>query len=251
MGDHEELEVRVFRAPPKEFTAARDLLAAALKSDGRADRAKEVKAWKRPTVPVWLWNRLALDGDQSAEQAVAVAARLAKAIAGDGAAKATHAIAELRAAGSAVLVRARQIAEQVGVGFSTAQERELGELVQALPWSEDARALARRGRLHEMPPRVDPLEAMRALASGAVPMSAPEPEARNDRSVQLRKQLDAEAEAAAAALAEAEAALAVADRALDLARAGLMRAQTARDEAQHTAAEARERRDAAEAARRS
>jgi hypothetical protein len=252
MGDHKELEERVFRAPPKEFTAARDALVAALKSDGRAAEAKEVKAWKRPVVPVWLWNRLALDGEESAEQAVSVAGKLAKAIAGDGAAKATHAIAELRAAGTQVVVRARQLAEQAGIGFSTAQERELNELVQALPWSEEARTLAKRGRLHEMPPRVDPFEAMRALASGAVPMmTQPPPEADDQRPAQLRRQLDAEAEAARTALAEAEAALAVAERALEIARASHARAQDAHAAAQRNVDEARERRDAAEAARQS
>ncbi len=239
-----ERENAVFRATPREFTAERDALVAELKAAGRADDAKAVKAWRRPIVPVWLWNRLVLDGEKSAREAVKVAAGLAEAIAARGA-ELTEAIAALRAASAAVVSRARELAAEAEVGFSPAQERELAELVQALPWSESVRHEAARGRLHEMPPPVDPLDAMRALATGKLRPPAPPAPAKSDA---VRAQLSAEAQATRQALAEAEAALAGAQKVVERAQSGLAQAQRSFEDAQRAVDEARERRDAAEAA---
>src|SRR5262245_29474791 len=107
-----DLEDAVFRAPPREFTAARDALSAALKGAGRSDEAKAVKLWRRPTVQVWLWNRLVLDGEPSAREAARLASELAAAMARRGAdgGELRRAIAALRDAGARLLVRARETA---------------------------------------------------------------------------------------------------------------------------------------------
>jgi hypothetical protein len=259
MGDREDLEDAVFRVTPKEFTAARDALAAALKAAGKKDDAKAVKAWRRPPLPVWLWNRLILDGAESARTAVQAAAEVADAMAKS--APVARAVAALRAAGAQVVGEARTLAKQSGVGFSTAQERELTELVQALPWNDEVRDAAARGRLHDMPPAVDPLEAMRVLAGA--PPAPPEPvePAREADEAPLR-QLKAEAEAARAALDSAESAHARAVSDAEKARAAVARVEKMLDETRARAedaereageqaravAEARERCEAAQAA---
>jgi hypothetical protein len=244
----------VFRVPPKEFTAARDALAAALKAAGKKDEAKVVKAWRRPPLPVWLWNRAILDGEEAALGAVAAAGQVAEAMAAER--PVAQAVAALRSAAARLVTRAREIAEEVGVGFSTAQERELTELVQALPWSAEVRDTAARGRLHDPPPAVDPLEAMRVLAGAPPPPPAPV------EKVDGKAQLRAEADAAGAALEAAEAAHARAAQAAEKARAAVARVERMLDEARVAAeaaareesdcvravAEARERSEAAQAA---
>jgi hypothetical protein len=218
-----ELEDAVFRAPPREFTAARDALVVWLRQAGRPDEAKAVKAWRRPTVPVWLWNRMALDGEACARAAVEAADALAAGIAKK--ADLSQASATLRGAATQVVVRARALAVEVRIGFSPAQERELADLVQALPWHEGAREEARHGRLHVAPPPVDPLVAMSALASSPRPVKpAPPP--------------DEADQAARAELAGAEAELARAQRLAENARASLERAEKQLEDSRRTAEEA-------------
>lgn len=168
--DLERLENELYRAPPKDFVAARDALVAAYKTAGKATEAKAAKALRRPMVPVWLWNRLILDEDADALAAVDIAGGLAHALARG--AEGKHDLAEhttgLRAAANAVVRNGRKLASASDVGFSNAQERELTDLVLALPWREAIRDVAARGRLSDLPEAVDPLEAMRALAAGEV-----------------------------------------------------------------------------------
>jgi hypothetical protein len=244
------LEDAVFRAPPRGFTAARDALAAALKAGGQAAEAKAVKAWRRPTVPVWLWNRLRLDGEASSGEAIAAASALAEAM-GQGGAELSAGIAALRRAAGAVIERARAVARDESVGLSPAQERELGELVQALPWREEAREAAARGRLQQAPAPVDPLEAMRVLAAHPAsratpaPVEAPAHVETPASSAAQRARLLREAEAAAEALAAATSTHARARRALDEARTRLSRAEAQLADARRAAAEAAQAEDAA------
>jgi hypothetical protein len=231
------LEDEVFRAPPKQFTAARDALVASLKAAGRAADAKSAKAWRRPPVPVWLWNRLILDGEESARDIIEVSGILAGAIAGGEKTELGEHVADLRQAGAALVAAARRLAAEAGVGLSTAQERELTELVQALPWSDSAREAAARGRLHEPPPPVDPLEAMRLLA-GAPPLpKTPEPEMASPEETALAEAQAALAEAESA-LEEAQAARAEAEEARQQAQAGVARAEKVLAEAEARAEKA-------------
>jgi hypothetical protein len=215
-----ELEEAVFRAPPKRFTAARDALAAALKQSGKKDEARTVKAWRRPPLAVWLLNRLVLDGAGSATEVLRAADALARDLAG-GKPGGQH-IAGLRAAGAKLAADAAKLAAKNEVGFSSAQERELIELVQALPWREQAREEAARGRLLEMPPPVDPLEAMR-LGAGAPPLPPTPP--KEDETQTSRAEAEAALAEAQAALAEAQAALAEAQSALAAAEEALAEAE--------------------------
>jgi hypothetical protein len=233
--DLNRLEDEIFRRPPKQFTAARDALVAALKAAGRNDDAKAAKAWRRPTVPVWLWNRLILDGEDSARQALDAAVALGEGIEA-GRRDLGAEIASLREAASPLLARARQLAADLRVGL--AQERELVELVQALPWSQSAREAAARGRLLEAPPPVDPLEVMR-IAGGAPRTQKVEPA--------KAEAAKAQAALAKAALAKAEAALAERQAALAERQAARATARRAVERAEKALAEAQERAQAADA----
>lgn len=58
-------EVRgLFRQPPESFVAARDVLVKRLRTEGREDEARAVKALRKPTVPAWALDQLA-DRDPS------------------------------------------------------------------------------------------------------------------------------------------------------------------------------------------
>jgi hypothetical protein len=223
-------EDEVFRAPPKEFTSARDAYAKKLKDEGKKDEAKAVKGWRRPPLPVWLWNRLILDGDEHAKKIVQVAGAIAKAI--EGKQSTANEVAELRSEGTELLKRARNLAAEVGAGFSIAQERELIELVQALPWSEAARETAAKGRLHDAPPPIDPLEAMR-LAAGAPPL--PQAEEKDEPEIDPRE------------LKKAEHAVNNAQSELDVARASLEEARVEVSRAESRVSTAEDRLAAAEA----
>lgn len=69
-------ERELYALPPEEFTAARDRAAKA--AAGR-DRAKELKALRRPTVSAWLVNLLAAQDSALLEQLIALGPRLAQA----------------------------------------------------------------------------------------------------------------------------------------------------------------------------
>src|SRR5688572_19685322 len=101
--DLAQLEEAMFRAPPRGFTDARDALVAALKAQ-KGDW-KGVKAYKRPSVVVWLWNRLARDQLPAALAVLDAAALLSSAIA-DGKAPADE-VGLLRAAAQDVVAAAR------------------------------------------------------------------------------------------------------------------------------------------------
>ena len=48
----------LFKLPPREFTPARNALAARLKKAGQQDEASDVKALPKPSVPAWVVNHL-------------------------------------------------------------------------------------------------------------------------------------------------------------------------------------------------
>jgi hypothetical protein len=48
----------LYQLPLDQFTSARDELAKRLRTDGQAEQAEQVKALRKPTVAVWLVNRL-------------------------------------------------------------------------------------------------------------------------------------------------------------------------------------------------
>lgn len=69
----------LFRLPLSEFTAARNALAARLKSAGRAIDAERVKSLVKPPATAWAVNQLYWQNPQALDQLAAVAERVRKA----------------------------------------------------------------------------------------------------------------------------------------------------------------------------
>ena len=70
---------RLYALPLEEFTAARDALAARLRSAGDAQEASQVKALRKPTTPAWAVNQLARRQRELIEQLIAGSERMRRA----------------------------------------------------------------------------------------------------------------------------------------------------------------------------
>ena len=78
MGLEEELD-RLYALPLNEFTAARDEIAKQLRDEGERELADQVKGLRKPSVAVWLVNRLARERQVDVKRLVKAGEALAKA----------------------------------------------------------------------------------------------------------------------------------------------------------------------------
>jgi hypothetical protein len=62
--------------PPRDFSRAREAMAARLAKSGQSGAASAVRKVKRPTVPVWIVNRLAREEAPTVEQLIKTADRM-------------------------------------------------------------------------------------------------------------------------------------------------------------------------------
>lgn len=191
----------LYDVDPSTFVTARDALAKALKAEGDAVAAKEVKALRRPTVAAAALNRIARDHPDEIDDLLEAGRALAGARG-----------AALREAG-----RARRDAVQRLARRAPAAQRDAvaATLEAALVDAELATDL-RAGRLtHEAePPATFGFGAMPDTGADATPEPEPEPEVDVEA-------LHREAAEAEAAVELAEAAARAARRALDDAEARL------------------------------
>jgi hypothetical protein len=206
----EELD-RLYGLPLNEFTAERDELAKRLRAEGERDLADEVKALRKPTVPVWIVNKLAREREIDVKRLLKAGQALGKAQAS------AKGFAEARRDEQEALGRLASAARESGIGAQAA-DRAI-QTLRAASLTEEGRDLLRRGRLTE---ELEPL-GFEALAGMPIPRpsSKPKPKTRPRRDPRLEKarqrvkKLKAEAEraereatAAAERLAKAEAELA-------------------------------------------
>lgn len=165
---------RLFELRPEEFVAARNDLATRVKEEGNRERAEEIKGLRKPTLAVWLVNRLARERELDVQ-------RLAKAgealMHGKGGAKDARE-EEQRTLGRLVQA-AQDIAgkEKLAAG---AVDRAI-QTLRAAALLDEKRDLLRRARVTE---ELEPpgLEALAALASSA-------PSARPARKSDWRREL--------------------------------------------------------------
>ena len=78
MASDDEVD-RLYALPLEEFTAARNNLAAALKKEGKAEEADEVKNLRKPSISAWAVNQLARKERMQVRSLVTSADRLRKA----------------------------------------------------------------------------------------------------------------------------------------------------------------------------
>jgi hypothetical protein len=74
--DLQEVIDDLYARTPEEFTAARDELAKELKADGDAERAKAVRALRKPVRSAWAINRLVREDRDAVQELIAAGERL-------------------------------------------------------------------------------------------------------------------------------------------------------------------------------
>jgi hypothetical protein len=164
---------RLYELPLGEFTSARDEAVKRLRAAGRRDLADAVKQLRKPTVPVWLVNRLAHERGLDVQRLLKAGEALAKSQAGAAGGDAADTFAKARREEQHALERladaARELAEHEDVGASSV-ERAI-QTLRAASLTAEGRELLKRGRLTEelQPPGFD------ALTPGALPKRSPRP----------------------------------------------------------------------------
>ena len=204
----------LYRVPLSEFTAARNDLAKRLKAEGHVEEADEVKALRKPTVPVWLVNQLThereLDVQRLRKAGEALAKGQAAATTGRSSAAFTEARQEEQHALSRLSDAASEIASRERLGAGAA-DRALATL-RAASLTAEGRDLLKRGRLTE---ELEPpgFEALAGLVGAATPnkKAAPAKDERAKRRQELMEARD-RLEELRAEEREADAALRAAER---------------------------------------
>ena len=226
MGLEDELD-RLYALPLNEFTAARDEIAKRLRAEGERDLADEVKQLRKPSVAVWLVNRLAREREVDVKRLLKAGEALPKAQASGSAESFSKARGDEQHALERLAGAAREVALEEGVGAAAADRAT--QTLRAASLTPEGRELLKRGRLTEElePPGFEALAGMPSAPRKSTKRPAPprkdtkkaEERVRKAKAEErelaaaareLRKQADraeASAEAAAERRAEAEAEL--------------------------------------------
>jgi hypothetical protein len=140
----------LYALPLDEFTAARNRLAAELKSED-AEASKRVKALTKPNATAWVLNRLVRVARRDVEEFLEVGERVrsaeADALRGKGAHALRDAADEERRAADVVVRRAEILAREAGIGVTQALSQKIGDTLRAAVVDSEARDLLLRGRL--------------------------------------------------------------------------------------------------------
>ncbi len=135
-----------------DFTAARNDIVRRLREEGDADRAAEVAALRKPSVPVWVVNQLARNNRRDIDLLLDASHRMRAATAERDSEKAREGLDRARKAEQQAMSALRNAAERVlanrGGASSTMIDRVL-ETLQNAARSDDGRELLASGRLTE------------------------------------------------------------------------------------------------------
>jgi len=135
--------------PPRDFAKARAALVARLKQEGAADAAKTVAAMRRPTMALWVVNRLALEAKDTIEALIQTTEHMKSAQLGrsGSAAELAAATARQRALLAELSRRAEELLRDAGGRSSPALLRQIATTLIAGASDDETRALLRKGRL--------------------------------------------------------------------------------------------------------
>ena len=166
----------LYRLPLSEFTSARNELAKKLKADGDSEAADEVKALRKPSVAVWLVNRLTQERELDVQRLRKAGETLAQATAGHSSDAFLDAQREQHRALARLGEAAREIAAREKVG-APAADRAV-ETLRAASLTDEGRELLKRGVFTE---ELDPpgFEALAGLVGGPPRKSAPAKDSRD------------------------------------------------------------------------
>jgi hypothetical protein len=141
----------LFGVPLEEFTARRNELAARLKNAGQPEAAEQVRALRKPSVPVWAVNQLARRDPEALASVVEAGRQLRKAqeaaFGGGGADAVRRATAEERGALRQVTRAAERLLEDGGRKPTRAVVDRIGATLRAAAVDPEAADLLARGRL--------------------------------------------------------------------------------------------------------
>ncbi len=160
----------LYRLPLSEFTSARNELAKKLKADGDPEAADEVKGLRKPSVAVWLVNRLTQERELDVQRLRKAGETVAQATAGHSSDAFLEAQREQHRALARLGEAAREIASREKVG-APAADRAV-ETLRAASLTDEGRELLKRGVFTE---ELDPpgFEALAGLVGGPPRKSAP------------------------------------------------------------------------------
>jgi hypothetical protein len=177
----------LYQLPLGDFTSARNELAKRLKAAGLAEEAEEVKRLRKPTVAVWLANRLARERELDVQRLRTAGEALTKGQVEATAGRSSKAFLEARQDEHRALARlteaAAEIAKREKLGAPTAHRAM--ETLRAASLTEEGRAVLKRGRLTEelQPPG---FEALAGLIGVAPAPREAETARKDDRAEQRR-----------------------------------------------------------------
>jgi hypothetical protein len=141
----------LYQLPLDQFTSARDELAKRLRTDGQAEQAEQVKALRKPTVAVWLVNRLVREDELDVQRLLKAGESLAKTQTKLAQGQSPEAFLDARREEQRALERlaraAQRLAEREGVG-RTAMDRAT-QTLRAASLTDEGRRLLKQGRLTE------------------------------------------------------------------------------------------------------
>jgi len=185
----------LFRVDPNDFVARRTELVRELRGRGEKDQAAEIKALRRPTVPVWALNQVASEQNELVEQLMttAAAARAAQQalLEGNAADDFRSALARRREAMAAVSDAADDVVERSNRSRET-YTREIEKALNVVVASPELSDALGRGELEDVTSGADDSEEMfagfsPAAASDRPPRSPKSPKsARTPRSTHLQ-----------------------------------------------------------------
>jgi hypothetical protein len=223
---------RLYGAAPEDFVAEREALARRLKQDGNADAAAAVRSLAKPTLPVWLVNRLARERKPKVRELVKAGERLREAHAGGDLSAFREATKREREAVADLLDEARKLVRGEDRRVSEAMLDRVASTLHAAAADEEARFRLAQGRLAEElePPGFELL----AGIAPAAPKRGAKQKQRGDDRAERRRELAAARKELAAAQARARElrrAAGEAERALEAAREEAEDAEAAVEEA--------------------
>jgi hypothetical protein len=166
----------LFRVDPNDFVARRTELVRELRGRGEKDQAAEIKALRRPTVPVWALNQVASEQNELVEQLMttAAAARAAQQalLEGNAADNFRSALARRREAMAAVSDAADDVVERSNRSRET-YTREIEKALNVVVASPELSNALGRGELEDVTSGADDSEEMFAGFSPAAASDRP------------------------------------------------------------------------------
>jgi hypothetical protein len=143
---------RLYALAPEEFTSARNDLAARLRKAGQAEAAEQVRALRKPSVPVWAVNQLARRHPDEVGQLISAGAQLRRAQeeafrAERGGETVREATAAERAAVRTLTRRAQSLLQEEGRGATHAALERIASTLRSAAVEPDAAPLLAAGRL--------------------------------------------------------------------------------------------------------